>query len=238
MKKHKIALCAFVSVAALSVAAIVLTFYFAYLQKPAAERIYSDCIENIVEIKAEAESVGESFGTAEIVDQNGMLVTNAHVVTYSKLNVRYAFERFYIRFTDETDYREVELIRYDIEQDLAMLKIKDAGQRQLKPVRMGDSDMLTGGQQVYAVGNAVNYGVSISRGIVGIPLIEINYDDVARRVIQCDLHINAGSSGGALLDAEGRLVGITTFRTKDQSGGIIYGLAYCIPVNTVKAFLK
>lgn len=63
--------------------------------------------------------------------------------------------------------------------------------------------------------------------------MNIIYEEKTRAVIQCDLTIAQGNSGGALLDKKGRLVGITTFRTKDNSGNVIYGIVYCIPINIV-----
>lgn len=203
-----------------------------------ATDIYNQCLYNVVEVKAVSENVGESFGTAEIIDRDGTLVTNAHVVTYTRLNVVHTFESYYIRFSCEDDYREVTLEKFDSEKDIALLKLKDAEDLNIKPVNIGNSDNLKAGQRVYAVGNASNYGIGIFEGIVSIPLINIELDRIMRSVIQCDLTIAAGNSGGALLNAAGELVGLTTFRTKDNSGNVIYGIVYCIPINIVLEFVN
>lgn len=203
-----------------------------------AEEIYSQCIDNVVEVKAVSESVGESFGTAEIISEDGTLVTNAHVVTYTRLNTVNVFEEYFIRFSSEEDYRAVTLERYDSEKDIALLKLSDTAGLDLKPVKRGDSESLKAGEKVYAVGNASNYGIGIFEGIVSIPLINIVLDGVSKSVIQSDLTIAAGNSGGALLNARGELVGITTFRTKDNSGNVIYGIVYSIPINTVLEFVN
>jgi S1-C subfamily serine protease len=84
----------------------------------------------------------------------------------------------------------------------------------------------------------MNHGVSITQGIVSLPQINIEYDGKTHNAIQCDLTINEGNSGGALLDERVKLIGITTFRIKDQLGNPIYGVAFCIPVNQVTAFLS
>ena len=102
-----------------------------------------------------------------------------------------------------------------------------------KSAKIGRSDKLQSGEKVYAMGNSINYGISISEGIVGILLIEIKYDDKTRMVIQSSLNITEGNSGGALLDKNGCLVGITTFRIKDIKGDAVYGLAYSIPIDIV-----
>ena len=78
----------------------------------------------------------------------------------------------------------------------------------------------------------------MAEGIVGQPLVNIVYNDITRSVIQCSINIAEGNSGGALIDENGKLVGITTFRTKDLSGNVIYGIAYCIPVNTVLEYIN
>lgn len=92
-----------------------------------------------MEVKAVSENVGESFGTAQVIDRDGTLVTNAHVVTYTRLNVVHTFESFYIRFSSEDDYREVTLEKFDSEKDIALLKLKDAEDLDIKPVNIGNS---------------------------------------------------------------------------------------------------
>lgn len=198
-----------------------------------ANDIYKQCMYNVVEVKAESETVGESFGTGEIISSDGKIITNAHVVTYTRLGTVNEFKNYYIRFCFENDYRSVTLEKYDSELDLAVLKLTDLSDLTLKPVKTGNSNDLKSGDKVFAVGNASNYGIGIFQGIISVPLVNIKLDNRIRSVIQCDLTIAAGNSGGALLDEYGRLIGITTFRTKDNSGNVIYGIVYCIPINTV-----
>ena len=82
-----------------------------------------------------------------------------------------------------------------------------------------------------------NYGLSLTSGIVAIPHVNVTYNQSKRNVIQCDLTISDGNSGGALINDKGELVGITTFRLKDQSNNIIYGISYCIPINVVMKYI-
>lgn len=199
----------------------------------AATNIYEECLFNVVEVKAESENVGESFGTGEIISSDGKIITNAHVVTYTRLGTVNNFENYYIRFAFEDEYREVTLEKYNSESDLAVLKLKDISELSLSPIKTGNSNILKSGETVYAVGNASNYGIGIFEGIISIPLINVELDGLTRSVIQCDLTIAAGNSGGALLNDNGELIGVTTFRTKDTSGNVIYGIVYCIPVNIV-----
>lgn len=211
---------------------------FVLLKPPSAQKIFSQGIISIVELKCETQDVGESFGTAEIVSKDGTLITNAHVVTYTRLGILIEFEKYYIRFATEEDYREAELIKYDINSDIAVLKIKDIKGIKIKPIKTADSSELKSGDKVYAVGNASNHGISITQGIISIPLVEIIYDEKSKLVIQCDLTITEGNSGGALLDERGRLIGITTFRIKDSNGNVVYGLAFCITINLVLDYIN
>ncbi len=201
---------------------------------PSAKEVFETSIQSVVELKAQSEEVGESYGTAVIVKDDGMLVTNAHVVTYRKAGEVSAFEKFSVRFASETEYREVTLVKYDLATDIAVLKAEVSFG---KPIKLGNSDKLSFGDKVYAVGNGSNYGLALTQGSVSMPSVNIDYEGNLRKVIQCDLTISAGNSGGALLDERGKLIGITTFRTRDNSGDVVYGIVYCLPVNAVMAYV-
>ena len=212
-------------------------FIVDYFSGNQCQRLFENSIYSIVELKAQADSIGESFGTAEFIDNNGTLVTNAHVVTYKKLGVYTTFENFSIRFSTSEDYIPVELIKYDTDLDIAILKLNDTNIK-FKALKLGDSSKIKHGNEIIAIGNLNNKGISVTKGIISNPDIVVEYDNVSRQVIQCDLTIADGNSGGALLDMNGNLLGITTFRLKDNLGNVIYGIAYCIPVNTISEYLK
>jgi S1-C subfamily serine protease len=215
---------------------LVLLFYF--LTFPLSpEKIYEQAIECIVEIKAMTGENATSYGSAVIVSNDGELITNAHVVTYSKLSMIIEFISYSIRFSFEEYYREVELIKYDTELDLAVLKLKELPSFELKSLKKADSDKVKSGQNVYAVGNAQNHGIGITQGCISIPLLKINYQERIIDVIKCDLTITEGNSGGALLNERGKLIGITTFRLKDNDVNVVQGVAYCIPSNIAYTYL-
>lgn len=83
------------------------------IQEPDAEEIYKNNLQSVVELKASSEYVGDSYGTAVFIDKEGTLVTNAHVVTYKKLDITYEFDNLSIRLAAEGNYREVELVKFD-----------------------------------------------------------------------------------------------------------------------------
>ena len=200
-----------------------------------ANKVYNNDIQSIVEVKAVKEDIGESFGTGEIIKGDGTIITNAHVVTYTRLGITNEFDNYYIRFANEEDYREVSLLKYDSDLDLAVLKLDDV---KVKVLKTADSSKINSGDKVYAIGNTSNKGIGISEGIISVPLVNIIYEEKTRAVIQCDLTIAQGNSGGALLNEKGKLIGITAFRTKDNSGNVIYGIVYCIPINIVLDYIK
>lgn len=204
---------------------------------PSAKRVFTTAVKSIVELKAEAENIEAVYGTAIVVDKDGMLVTNAHLITYTHLGEEKIFEKYSIRFSTEEEYQSVRLIKYDLEKDIAVLQCQEK-KGGYKAIKIGSSDKVTFGDKVYAIGNGSNYGLSITEGVVSIPKLYVEYKGIKREVIQCDITITAGDSGGALLDSRGRLLGITTFRMRDVSGDILYGLAYCIPIERVMEFVK
>jgi len=196
--------------------------------------IFKNNIDSIVEVKATTSDVGESYGSGVIYSSDGYLITNAHVVSYTTLGEIKTFESYEVRFAKDEEYKEAEFVKMDNELDLAIFKIKD--EVKYKPISFS-KDAYTYGDSVYAIGNTSNYGIGISKGIISVPEVNIIYNDVSRRVIQADIDIASGNSGGALLDKKGKLIGITTFRTKDLSNNVNYGFVYSIPVRIVKEFI-
>lgn len=202
--------------------------------KKDANTIFYEAVDGIVELKAESE-VQNNYGSAVFIDSN-LLVTNAHVVIYKNDGNMVPYDSFFIRFADEEHYREVFLVQYDEVLDIAVLKFEDK-EKNIRGVRIGNSDGLDFGNQIYAIGNSMNGGLSIAEGIIGIPEVFIEYEGITRRMIQADVTIASGNSGGALLNDKGELVGITSCRVKDLNGNVVYGIAYSIPINQVMNYI-
>ena len=209
-----------------------------YHSKTYVKKLYDKSLQSVVEVKAYTKDVGESFGSAVLMKSDGTLVTNAHVVTYSKLGETKAFDEISIRFANSDKYISVNLVKYDALKDLAVLKIKDKSEKKLKAMKAGDIKKVKSGDEVFAIGNLSNYGIGITKGHVSVPKINIVVDGNKKEVIQCDITIVSGSSGGALINRNGKLIGITTFRTKDNLGNVIHGIGYVIPINRVLEYIK
>lgn len=200
-----------------------------------AKFIYNKSIKSIVEVKAETSEIGESYGSAVIYD-DGYAITNAHVISYSNMNNNILFETITIRFAHMERYIEAEVIKIDYDLDLAIISFNDEN-IDYKKISFSKKDYCSG-DLVYAIGNSSNYGIGISEGIISVNEVNVIQDEKIRTVIQCDINISSGNSGGALLDKKGCLIGITTFRTKDLKGNINYGFVYSIPLKTIIDFIK
>lgn len=198
------------------------------LNKKDPNDIFKDTYESIVEIRVtEGDNIG--YGSGVIISDDGKIITNFHVIIYEESNL---FDKVEIRLSYEEEYREVSVLKYDVNKDLALLKLDNV---KVKGIKTNTS--YSYGDKVYAIGNGSNYGISITEGIISNPKLKVELSSKSLIAIQCDLTINEGNSGGALLDSKGRLIGITTFRLKDSSNKVIQGISYSIPYYIVNDFI-
>src|SRR5215467_9139680 len=163
-------------------------------------------------------------GSGVVVSGDGDIMTNAHVIAGAR-TIRVKVNAVYQR---QGSVFEAKLIGMDRLLDLALLKIEMTG---LKDLPFGSSRDLEQGQLVLAFGSPLGMDNSVSMGIVSAPARQLSEDD-PRIFIQTDAPINLGNSGGPLVGAAGRLVGINTF-ILSQSGGS-EGLGFAIPSNVVR----
>lgn len=167
----------------------------------------------------------EVLGSGFIVDQQGIIVTNAHVVAGG--------ERIRVRLADG---REVpaSLVGVDVKTDLAVLRINATG---LNLVRWGNSDAVRVGDPIFAVGSPFGLGSTVTSGIVsgrGREIGEGPYDDF----LQIDAAINQGNSGGPLFDARGQVIGVNTAIFSPSNNGGNVGIGFAIPAQMVQAIVK
>jgi Do/DeqQ family serine protease len=173
---------------------------------------------------APRERVQRSLGSGVIVDPSGLVVTNHHVIE-NMTEVRVAL-------TDKREF-EAEIVLRDPRADLAVLKLKGAGP--FVPLPIGDSDKLEVGDLVLAIGNPFGVGQTVTQGIVSaLARTHVGVSDYGF-FIQTDAAINPGNSGGALVDMDGRLVGINS-AIYSQSGGNV-GIGFAIPATMVRAIV-
>ncbi|MDD3791344.1 MAG: trypsin-like peptidase domain-containing protein [Sphaerochaetaceae bacterium] len=167
-------------------------------------------------------------GSGIIINEDGYILTNAHVVESAK--------GIEVKLHDGTSYQGT-LVGQDIENDLAVLKIKVPSDVQLKPIIFGESKSLKVGQKVAAIGNPFGYDRTMTTGTIsglGRP-VRVDSNIVINGMIQTDASINPGNSGGPLLNSKGEMVGICT--TIHSTSGQGQGVSFAIPVETAIAVI-
>jgi S1-C subfamily serine protease len=167
---------------------------------------------------------GEGNGSGSILDKQGHILTNNHVVNDAR--------QIQVTLWNEEQY-EAELVGADPINDIAVLKIK-APPEQLHPMTLGDSDQLKVGLRVFALGNPFGLFRTMSEGIISSlnRSLAVHENWEIKSIIQIDANINPGNSGGPLLDSQGRLIGMNTaIASKVQQSA---GIGFAIPVNLVK----
>ncbi len=161
----------------------------------------------------------EQSGTGFIVDKNGYILTNNHVID--------KMDRIKVRLHGDTaDYR-AKLIGTDIESDLAVIKIDPRSG--LTPVTIGNSESVQVGDWAVAIGSPFGLEASVTAGIVSATGRDIAGAQTFQRFIQTDAAINPGNSGGPLLNIRGDVIGVNTM-IATQSGGY-QGIGFALPVN-------
>jgi len=176
----------------------------------------------------ERESKQEGMGSGVVVSADGYILTNNHVVEGA--------DELKVSLSDDREFT-AKVIGADPKTDVAVIKI-DA--EKLPTVTLADSDKLRVGDVVFAVGNPLNVGQTVTMGIVsakGRNKVHI-LDEVGgyENFIQTDAAINMGNSGGALVDAKGRLVGINSAIISTSRGSI--GIGFAIPINLAASVMN
>jgi S1-C subfamily serine protease len=165
-------------------------------------------------------------GSGFILDKQGHILTNNHVIDNA--------QRVEVTLSDKHKYKAT-VVGVDKGHDLALLLIENA--QNLQPATLADSQSLTVGQRVYAIGNPFGLSGTMTRGIISaIRSIRGPQGNPIEDAIQTDASVNPGNSGGPLLNSRGEVIGITTMIASngaDQSSGI----GFAIPVNTAKAVI-
>ena len=169
--------------------------------------------------------VQQGLGSGVIISSDGYILTNNHVIEGA--------DEVKVAFGEPRREFKATIVGRDPKADVAVVKINATG---LAAATLGDSDQLEVGDVVLAIGNPFGIGQSVSRGIVsalsrgGLGIEQ--YEDF----IQTDAAINPGNSGGALLDIEGRLIGINT-AILSRSGGF-NGVGFAIPINQARSIAE
>jgi putative serine protease PepD len=173
---------------------------------------------------------GTATGSGFVVDEQGDIVTNAHVVEGA--------DSVTVSFDEDGDAVKAEVKGVDTSTDIAVLKVDPSDVPNLTPLPLGDSSKLEVGQPVIAIGNPFGQVRTVTTGIVsGLQRqIEAPNGFTIPDVVQTDASINPGNSGGPLLDANGRVIGINSQIATGGGQGSV-GIGFAVPINTAKELL-
>lgn len=170
-------------------------------------------------------------GSGIIISDDGYILTNNHVVSSNNSDnnfyqVSEASKLTVTLFNDTTEY-EAKIIGKDEQTDLAVIKIDKTN---LPKAEFADSDSIKVGEFAMAVGNPIGMQSSVTSGIVSAVNREVT-DSSGKKfiLIQTDAAINAGNSGGALVNSEGKVIGVNTLK---MAGNGIEGMGFAIPINS------
>ncbi|MEM1114802.1 MAG: Do family serine endopeptidase, partial [Pseudomonadota bacterium] len=177
--------------------------------------------------ETDEEVIQQGMGSGFIVSEDGYVLTNHHVISGGSQSIA---EEITVRLPDGREF-DAAYVGSDPQTDIAVLKVEASG---LPSLRLGDSDQLRVGDIVFAVGNPLDVGLTVTQGIVsakGRTDLRLPGGPMFQNFIQTDAAVNFGNSGGPLIDAEGRVIGINTAILSTGSRGGSIGIGFAIPAN-------
>src|SRR4051794_27076008 len=192
-----------------------------------ARAVYAAASPSVASVRT-----SQGSGTGFLVDSNGTMVTNAHVVGDNK--------QVQVRFNDNGQYHDARVLSVDASVDLAALKIDPSDAQGIRPLELADSDKVQVGDSAVGIGSPLGLDRTATAGIVsGLERsIESPNGFSIDKVIQTDAPVNPGNSGGPLLNAKGQVIGVNSqIATAAGGGDGNVGIAFAIPANTVKSVL-
>ena len=172
---------------------------------------------------------GEATGSGFVIDDNGDILTNAHVVDGAvKITVQF----------DNDKTVDARVVGKDIDNDLALLRVDPDG-LDLQPLALGTAKSAQVGDPVLAIGNPYGLDRTLTTGVISAKQREIQAPNgfTIRNVLQTDAAINPGNSGGPLIDAAGRVIGINSQIATGGSGGGNVGIGFAVPIDTAEQAL-
>jgi serine protease Do len=173
--------------------------------------------------------LAQAEGSGIIISDDGYILTNNHIINSSDSSIYYevseATKVYVYLYNDKTPY-EATIVGTDEQTDLAVIKIEKDN---LTAAELGDSNSVKIGEFAMAIGNPLGMESSVTSGIISaVNRLVPSEDGTTYNLIQTDAAINSGNSGGALINAEGKVIGVNTLKL---SGNGIEGMGFAIPIN-------
>ena len=199
-------------------------YYSTLLASPA--RDVSSLVKQIGEAVVQVRTP-EGLGSGFFINADGYLITNFHVIEgETEISVEVYHQKD--GQLDRETYKQVKIIAINKFHDLALLKIEDKNAPKFKFVTLGNSDALSVGDAVFAIGSPLGLERTVTQGIVSTKTRQLE----GNLYLQTSTQINPGNSGGPLFNLAGEVVGVTNMKITFGEG-----LAFAIPVELVKSFL-
>ena len=204
---------------------------------PAA--LYAGRADGVVTIYANLGADGSSQGSGFVIDEDGLVLTNAHVITNvseSRSSAVRGASAVYVEFSDGDRVR-ADIVGWDLFSDVGVVRVS-ASDHRLSPVPLGNSATVRVGEPVAAIGSPFGQQTSLSVGVVsatGRSIDSLTSGFAVANAIQLDAPINRGSSGGPLFDAAGRVIGINA--QIESTSGTAEGVGFAIPINVAQRSL-
>ena len=173
--------------------------------------------------------LAQAEGSGIIISDDGYILTNNHIINSSDSSIYYevseATKVYVYLYNDKTPY-EATIVGTDEQTDLAVIKIEKDN---LTAAELGDSNSVKIGEFAMAIGNPLGMESSVTSGIISaVNRLVPSEDGTTYNLIQTDAAINSGNSGGALINSEGKVIGVNTLKL---SGNGIEGMGFAIPIN-------
>jgi S1-C subfamily serine protease len=197
-----------------------------------AARIYEEAVPGVVTIRAVYGSAGGAEGSGFVLDPDGEIVTNAHVVTDESSGTRKAASEVFVEF-ENRNVLEAKIVGFDPFADVALLKVEPEG-FPLHPLQLGDDGALKVGEPVAAIGSPFGELRSLSVGVVSATdrSVKSLTQFQIEGAIQTDASINPGNSGGPLLEEDAKVVGIN--EQIETSSGANDGVGFAVPISLIE----
>ena len=196
-----------------------------------AQEVYAAVNPSVVMVAVAIDEEKASIGTGVILTEDGYVVTNAHVIA-GGLSAWVAL--------DTGEVLDAELVGFDSNEDLALLKLVDG--QGLPAARLGDSDACVVGDQVYAIGNPLGVELrgTLTSGLISAIDRQVTMEGRVMTMLQTTAALNNGNSGGPLINDRGQVIGINTMK---MSGGktataTVEGLGFAVPTRRVVAVIN
>lgn len=183
-------------------------------------------------------SEATASGSGIIISDDGYIVTNNHVIDTSSSSSSYSYydisdaTSVKVKLHDSDELYDAKIVGKDSQTDLAVLKINKTG---LTAAEFADSDQATVGEFAMAVGSPLGLDTTVTTGIISAVNREVEADETTYVCIQTDAAINSGNSGGALVNSDGKVIGINTLKL---SGSGIEGIGFAIPINSTTEIIS